>query len=391
MEAGARVQGPSGLPDLIAVDKALGQPGSGAYTVQVVGTNGKGSTSSMLAHALIERGVRVGLFTSPHIYRVNERIRVNHACIEDAPLFNLCEAVAQKEASLGVSLTFFELLTMLALLFFEQQGVDVILLEAGLGGRLDSTRVRTPALNLFTPIDLDHQAILGPTIEDIAKEKAAVIHQGAPALCAVQDPRAMACLKAQAHREKTSLVEVLPLPVAHPTLPGVFQRQNASLALAAAKVVLSALGQQDIELSPAILEGWSWPGRLEICPDPRGGGVVWDVAHNPHAVAAVLDSLSGQRFSLDAVYWFSPVDKDRATILSFLARIGCQLYEVALDETSATAKMSVRGAREAIEQAQNNGQWVLVLGSHRLIAALRPGPPQDQLLDPVPRPPFSPN
>lgn len=391
MEAGARVQGPSGLPDLIAVDKALGQPGSGAYTVQVVGTNGKGSTSSMLAHALIERGVRVGLFTSPHIYRVNERIRVNHACIEDASLFDLCEAVGQKEASLGVMLTFFELLTMLALLFFEQQGVEVIVLEAGLGGRLDSTRVRTPALNLFTPIALDHQAILGPTIEDIAKEKAAVIHQDAPALCAVQNPRAMACLQAQADRVNTSLSEVLPLSVAHPALPGVFQRQNAALALAAANAVLSALGQKNTELSAAILERWSWPGRLEICPAPRGGGVVWDVAHNPHAVAAVLASLSGQPFSLDAVYWFSPLDKDRATIRSSLTRLGCPLHEVALDETSATAKMSVQGARTAIEQAKESGHWVLVLGSHRLIAALRPGPPQDQLLDPVPRTPFSPN
>lgn len=389
MQAGARVKGPSGLPDLIAVDSALGEPGANAYTVQIVGTNGKGSTTSMLAHALIGRGLRVGMFTSPHIFRVNERIRVNQDCIDDASLFDLCERVAAQEQALGVSLTFFELLTMLALLHFHQQQVDVILLEAGLGGRLDSTRVRTPSLNLFTPIALDHQAILGPTIEHIAREKAAVMHHDAPALTAVQSSAAMACLQTKANQVQTTLRQVPPLHPPHPELRGGFQQQNAALALAAAQIILRSRGQRTSDLDATDLQGWSFPGRFDICPSPQGGGVVWDVAHNPHAVQAVLASLEAQPFSLSAVYWFSPVDKDRARIEAALQALGCACYEVAIDETKGPAAIDLHTAKTQIEAAQQRGQWVLVLGSHRLIAALGPGPDSDGIFDPVTRTPFS--
>lgn len=388
MDAGARVKGPSGLPDLIALDSALGEPGSKITTVQVVGTNGKGSTSSMLTHALIANDLKTGLFTSPHIYRVNERMRVNHTCIDDAELFHLCEMVAREEQNLGISLTFFELLTMLALLHFERQGVEVMVLEAGLGGRLDSTRVRTSSLNLFTPIALDHQAILGPTIEHIAREKAAVMHKGAPALTALQSPNALACLQSQANAARTTLRVVPPLSPSYAGLIGAFQQQNAALALSAAKSVLQAQGRSDLDLKPEIFEDWHWPGRLEVCRGPQGGGVVWDVAHNPHAVDAVLQSLSALPFSIDAVYWYSPIDKDRDRILASLEALDCAIHEVALEQSAESTQIDIASAKVQLHQAEKAGQWVLVLGSHRLIAALRPGPEQDHLQDPVARTPF---
>lgn len=390
MAAGARVKGPSGLPDLIALDSALGEPGAKNYTVQIVGTNGKGSTSSMLAHALVAKGLLVGLFTSPHIYRVNERIRVNDRCIDDATLFELCEQVAAQEKALGICLTFFELLTMLALLYFEQQGVDVILLEAGLGGRLDSTRVRLASLNLFTPIALDHQAVLGPTLTHIAQEKAAVMHKGAPALTALQDPTVMRCLQSRANQVQTTLRVVPPLSPAAAHLPGDFQQQNAALALSAAQSILASRGQRSREVDAELLQGWSWPGRLEISPAPQGGGVVWDVAHNPHAVQAVLRSLRTKALSPSAVYCFCPIDKDKAGMLAALHTLACPVYELDLEQKGNAETRSVDQAKQEIDAAQLAGQWVLVIGSHRLIAALRPGPASDQLQDPVARTPFAP-
>lgn len=391
MAAGARVKGPSGLPDLRIIDQALGCPGQGPFVVQVVGTNGKGSTTSMLAHLLGRAGLKVGWFSSPHIYRVNERIRVGQDTIGDADLYRLSEKVCAQESALGVELTFFELLTQIALLYFAESKVDVIVLEAGLGGRLDSTRVRLSNLTLITPIALDHQAILGPTLTHIAQEKAAVIHAKAPVYSAVQDPAAWGVIEAQARACGTELTKVAALERPWPGLHASYQQQNGALALAAAQAVLESCGHSREQASPNTFSqdsfrDWSWPGRMEIQPDPRGGGVVWDVAHNPHAVGALVHALKAQDRVMHSIYWFSAIDKDRSQILKQLATLNATLHELDLDAEGAQAQ--VTQAQAQLQRDLEAGAWILVVGSHRLVAALRPGAVQDGLLDPVQREPF---
>lgn len=384
MSAGARVQDPAGLEELARLDALMGHPGHGATVVQVVGTNGKGSTSSLLAHLVRKGGQRVGLFSSPHLYRVNERIRVDDQLIDDASMYRICEEIAQKEASLGIALTFFELLTMAALAYFEQSQVPVIVLEAGLGGRLDSTRVRQSHLTLVTPIAMDHQSYLGPTLTHIAREKAAVIHKDAPAFTVPQEDEAMSCIQEQARTVGAVLEVVPPLETIRPGLGADYQRINAALAIAGARALGSIQGFAPSEPSDDAFSDWQWPGRQELSPDPRGGGIVWDVAHNPHAVHALIQSLDQDPRKLSRVYWYSAADKDQSKIRDLLGFLGAPIFELALDDP-ALAKSHTQGALAQIEQDLARGDWVLVVGSHRLMSALRPERCADGLVDPLKR------
>lgn len=384
MSAGARVQDPAGLAELARLDALMGHPGQGATIVQVVGTNGKGSTSSLLAHLVRQGGQRVGLFSSPHLYRVNERIRVDDELIGDKALYRICEDIAQKEAALGIALTFFELLTMAALAYFEQTQVPVIVLEAGLGGRLDSTRVRQSHLTLVTPIAMDHQSYLGPTLSHIAREKAAVIHSGAPALTVDQEPEAMSCIQEQAQAVGTTLQIVSPLQTKLEGLGADYQRTNAALAIAGAAALRSLQGLAAQTPSEDAFRNWRWPGRLEASADPRGGGVLWDVAHNPHAVNALIQSLAQDPRELSRVYWYSAADKDQSKIRDLLGSLKVPIFELSLDDPEL-AQPHTRQALEQIENDLAQGRWVLVVGSHRLMSALRPGQRPDGLVDPIKR------
>jgi dihydrofolate synthase/folylpolyglutamate synthase len=359
-----------------AAHAALGSPAAGIPALHVVGTNGKGSTAATAAHALRRRGRRVGLYTSPHLHRVGERIRVDGEAIADEELAGLVERVLAVEAGGGLPrpLTFFEVLTLAALLRFASAGLSAMVLEAGLGGRLDATRIVPFAATLLTPIALDHMAYLGPTVAAIAAEKAAVMEDGAPAFSAPQSAEAAAVLRATAARCGVPLTFVEPLARAPEGLPGAHQRVNAALALAGARVLEPAASAAD-------LDGVRWPGRLER--HALGGGtVLFDAAHNPHGVAALVEHLQANPARRAVLFGCLP-DKDAPAMLAALATLGCPLWLApppgAAYPLAGLARPKARvfaGLEDpALDAARaallaEGGEWV-VCGSHHLVGHVR--------------------
>ena len=358
-----------------AVHAALGSPAAEIPGLHVLGTNGKGSTAAMAAHALQRRGRRVGLYTSPHLHRVGERVRIDGVARTDEEMQVLCDRVLAAEGAGPRPLTFFEVLTLAALLAFETGGVDAMVLEAGLGGRLDATRLGPMsriAATLFTPIALDHMAYLGPTVAAIAGEKAAVMADGAPAFSAPQEPAAAEVLRATATGCGVSLTFVEPLGWA--PLAGVHQRINAGLALAGARVLAP-------EVEEADLEGTVWPGRLERRA-VGGGTVVFDVAHNPHGIATLVAALRESPVRERVVLFGCLADKDGPGMLATLAALDCPLWLAAPAgghvlhapggrDARVFAGLEDPGLAAACSELLARGGELVVCGSHHTVGHLR--------------------
>ena len=267
-----------GLDRIEALLAAIGNPERSMTLAQVAGTNGKGSVSAMLAAMVQATSRRVGLYSSPHLVDLRERIQVGGRPIPEADLADGVDALGTLIARLDA--TMFEALTALALDHFAREGVEVAVLEVGLGGRLDSTTVGRPAVEVITSIDYDHQAYLGSTLEAIAGEKAAIIRSGV-AISARQEPAAEAVVARRAAeagipllvegrdlrvRVRRASMDGQWLDLEGPgwriddvrcALLGVFQPGNALLAAAAAR----ALGADDSAIRRG-LEATSWPGRF---------------------------------------------------------------------------------------------------------------------------------
>lgn len=307
-----------GLERIQAALEALGHPERRYPTVQVAGTNGKGSTCALLASALAAAGWRVGLYTSPHLARFGERIQVGGEPISDSMLEQRLQEVLERypKAREPGELTYFELGTLAALWHFAQERVEVAVLETGLGGRLDATTASCPQVTALTPISMDHLDLLGHTLSAIAGEKAGILKPKVPAVVARQAPEVMEVL------ERTARELGAPLwlegrdfalepegqgllyrgmsaraPGLRLGLRGAHQRQNAALALAC----LELLGPLGLPVSPqALRRGLAevhWPGRLEELPGLRPE-VVLDGAHNPagaEVLAAALEELYPRR------------------------------------------------------------------------------------------------
>jgi len=362
------------LEAVCAAYTALGRPAAGLPSVHVLGTNGKGSTAALCAHALGQRR-RVGLYTSPHLHRVGERVRVGGEAVTDEALQGLVDRVLAV-TDLPRPLTFFEILTLAALLHFAASDAELLVMEAGLGGRLDATRVLRHSVALFTPIDLDHMQYLGPDLVAIAGEKAAVLEDGAPAYSAPQAPEVAMVLRAVASRHGVPLTFVDPLPRAPLGLAGAHQRVNAALALAGARHLDPAISAED-------LDGVRWPGRLERCA-VGGGAVIFDVAHNPHGVAALVAHLETAPVAARALLFGCLADKDAPAMLTRLGRLGCPLWIApppgAAPELGALA--AAHGAQAfagvddprllgAIDGWLTGGGELVICGSHHLVGHLR--------------------
>lgn len=294
-----------GLGRVRAALERLGNPQRALRVLHVAGTNGKGSTCALAASCLSQRW-RTGLYTSPHLVRVNERFKVNGDDIEDEVLGR---RVAELVEVLGVDhqLTYFELGTLVAFCHFAREQVDIAVLETGLGGRLDATTACAPLVTAITPVDFDHTEYLGSTIEAIAREKAGIVKPSVPLVISAQRPEALTVLEAVAFDAGAPVlvegrdfrgdgtrwegrrwrIDGLELP-----LHGPHQRQNLSVALAC----LEQLEEQGFPLTEqAVRDGvraTRWPGRLEeVSTQPP---IVLDGAHNPAGVAALLGALSAE-------------------------------------------------------------------------------------------------
>jgi dihydrofolate synthase/folylpolyglutamate synthase len=313
---------------------ALGNPERAFPSVLIAGTNGKGSTASTLASILHASGLKTGLYTSPHLVRINERIRLDGAPIGDddfALLHDVAGRTAERlvgEGDLPWHPSFFEMLTAMAFEYFARSRPDIVVLEVGMGGRLDATNVVEPRVSIVTDVSLDHQKFLGETIQEIAREKAGIIRPGGvvvtlPQLAAANEVIGNAILDAEARavnavpyvppvspgnqyftssqhgdskcpRQQYSLEALGNTIAVDSPLIGRHQLRNMALAIAAA---VELREQGFAQITPGSIERGiretHWPGRFQvIAPGAKGPEFVLDVAHNPAGAWALRSTLS---------------------------------------------------------------------------------------------------
>jgi dihydrofolate synthase/folylpolyglutamate synthase len=306
------------LDEIRVLLSALGNPHRRFPSVLIAGTNGKGSTAATLASILTASGQRTGLYTSPHLARVNERIRLDRLEIDDEAFARLyfrvhdCAQQLVLDERLPQIPSFFEILTAQALLYFAESRVDIAVLEVGMGGRLDATNIVDPLLSVITDISLDHTEWLGSTIAAITREKAGILRRDGTLVTLPQHPQANQVLgevatelgvrgvSAAPYMPPTAAatgpysVEALGAPIlVDSPLAGAHQHRNLALAIAAAVELATNPG---FPITPAAIEEGirqtRWPARLERI---QKAGVTWvlDVAHNPAGAWALRAGLSG--------------------------------------------------------------------------------------------------
>lgn len=379
----------------------------GAVTIVVGGTNGKGSTCAMLEAMLLSAGYKVGLYTSPHLLDFNERARVNGESASDAAL---AEQFAAVDAARGeTSLTYFELTTLAILRLFAQAGLDAVILEVGLGGRLDAVNIVDADCAIVTSVDLDHVEWLGDDREKIGWEKAHIYRPGKPAICA--DPMPPQSLVDYAESIGADLWRFgrdynyagdkqqwnyggrsqRRNALAYPALRGANQLLNASAALAALEALRDRLPvpQQAVRLGLLQVQ---LPGRFQILPGQPT--VILDVAHNPHAAAVLADNLDNMGFYPYTYAVFGMLnDKD---IDGVIARLGDRIDHWycaglpgprGLSGEELAARLRARGAREdkdssvqacadpaaafaAARERMGEGDRILVFGSFLTVAGV---------------------
>ena len=319
------------LANIRALSSQMGDPWKKFRSVHIAGTNGKGSTAAITESILRSAGIRTGLYTSPHLEHINERIRIAGANLSDqefAEAFTRLHQLIEQMLSSGAlpaHPTFFECLTAMAFDVFARANVEIAVLEVGMGGRLDATNIVTPAVSVITQIDFDHEAYLGHSIEQIAFEKAGIIKRGIPVVTSAEDTVALEVIRRRAAELSAPIVEIdraycvellasdirgsraqissrendFDATISVP-LPGKFQVRNAVTALATVRL----LAQNGVKISDAqIVDGITrvrWPGRLEqISAHPD---VFLDGTHNPagaRELAAFLDeNFAGRKIYL---------------------------------------------------------------------------------------------
>ncbi len=398
-----------GLQRVATVFQEIHRSSPPLTVITVAGTNGKGSSVAMLEAILAAAGYRVGSYTSPHIHRYNERIRIAGAYVDDR---SLCEAFQRIDDARGsTSLTYFEFGTLAALDLFYRAELDVLLLEAGLGGRLDAVNVVDADLALITSIDIDHTEWLGEDRNTIAREKAGIFRRGKPAVCS--DPQPPPALQASAealqahfyqrgnefaivhHLEhwdwRSSVAGITPrnaLPL--PALRGEHQLDNAAGVLMALGLLAERLPVSQSEIRQGLL-AVSLAGRFQVVP----GEVSWvcDVAHNPQSARVLADTLRGLPTlptlpgsgEMHAVVGLQ-ADKDLAGVLTPLLPLishwhlanlpsprGATAVQIqaVLEELGTRASMhtygSVAKACEAADAMARPGERVLVFGSFQTL------------------------
>ena len=335
--------------------------------ITVGGTNGKGSTCAILEATLLAAGYRVGCYTSPHIIRYNERVRIDGRMLDDAAL---CAGFAAVEAARAEqALTYFEFGTLAAVWSFSQAKLDVAILEVGLGGRLDAVNVFEPDVAIVTTVDLDHQDYLGDTREKIGFEKAGIFRSQKPAICADADPPASLVQHAQACEAQLLRIgqdfaaQLTPeswtytgpqgarAALPYPSMRGTQQIANAAAAITALGCLREQLPVSQAHLRNGLLSA-RLPGRFQVLPGRPT--VILDVAHNPQAARILADNLRAQRVSGKTYAVFGMLqDKDIAAVIDAV--------KGQIDAWCIGSLSGARGANAAMLETllQKAGQTVL--------------------------------
>jgi len=319
-----------GLDNTRRLAALAGDPHQRLRFIHVAGTNGKGSTCAMIEAIYRAAGLRVGLFTSPHLVSFRERIQVNRQLIPEADLARLTADVRAKNGA--EPLTLFEFTTVLALAWFAEQQCDLVIWETGLGGRLDATNIVTPLASVITQIGFDHEQWLGDTLAKIAAEKAGIIKPGVPVFTATDDPGARAVIAATAQNLGAPLTWVdaaaaaqFPLAVG---LAGQHQKINATLACATVAGLQSVIPVEPDAIRQGLVSV-EWPGRLQLLRLANGAEILLDGAHNA-AGAAVLRAALETDFAgrKPTLIFGSLADKKWVDICGILAPLAYQIITV---------------------------------------------------------------
>ena len=360
-----------GLERISTILRALGNPDENMPVVHVAGTNGKGSTAAFLSSIVAAGGYRVGLFTSPHLIRFTERMRINGADIAEDAVVRLAQRVIKVAPP---ETTFFEIVTAMAFLHFAEEGVRLAIMEAGMGGRLDATNSASGILSVITPISLDHCRYLGETVADIAREKAGVIKPGRPVVVAAQDAEALSVI-ARSCAEMDSpcyLADVdfvsswgpeglnyrgLNTRIAgvSPGIPGRYQAVNAAVALCAAELLTIQGFALDASALRRGIESARWPGRMERFGDAPG--IILDGAHNAAGAEALAEALADVPHARLFLVVGVMGDKDVECILAPLLPLADSVFAVcpALERalpSDELASLCRKGGAKAIDAGE---------------------------------------
>ncbi len=401
-----------GLESMSALLESLGRPQDALPILHVAGTNGKGSVCALVAATLQAAGLKVGLYTSPHLVRFNERIRLQGRPIDDealGELFGTIEPALEKvRLQTGRELTFFEVTTALALVYFQRMGAQAVVLETGLGGRLDATNVCRPLTTVITRIGIDHAEYLGTTLAAIAGEKAGIIKQRCPVICGAMPEDALAVIRAVAAERRAPLIsapeavrvrrvegslegQVLAIEsssqdygrVRLPLL-GRHQWENCATAVAALETFADTAGLDcDVQWIRKGFAAVEWPGRLQVLS--REPVTILDGAHNPDAARTLVETIRELAGS-HPVGWVCGMcaDKDSAGFWKALGRAGTRCWCVPLrtgrsrppEELATLARCAgweasvgtVAGALSAARDwALREDGWVVIAGSLYLV------------------------
>jgi dihydrofolate synthase/folylpolyglutamate synthase len=382
-----------GLENTFKLAALAGNPQNKLRFIHVAGTNGKGSTCAMLESIYRAAGLRVGLFTSPHLVSFRERIQVNRELISEVDVVRLVAELRglplerrspdrlepaatfyqRADREIGAPMaardacpTFFEFVTMMALKYFAEQKCDLVIWETGLGGRLDATNIVTPLASVITNIGLDHQQWLGETLEKIAAEKAGIIKPGVPVITATEKSEALRVIEEIAGAKNAPLVKVGQASRLSPSkktkksetgatpvlpLPGEHQRLNAALALATVEVLQNKIPVGEKQVRDG-LEKVNWPGRMQLITTPSGQKILLDGAHNPDGAEALCAALkAGFPESKPTIILGVFRDKDSASMCHSLAPLAGRivLTPVHSERTEDPARLA-SACREANSQ-----------------------------------------
>lgn len=366
-----------GLDRITRLLELIGNPHHGINYFHIAGSNGKGSTASFLASILMEAGYKVGLYTSPHLVRFNERIRINNHEIDDeyiAGFINSIEKIIEE-----LKPTFFEITTALAFQYFYVNKPDYVVLETGLGGRLDATNVVDPLASVITSISLEHTNILGETIGKIASEKAGIIKNNKPVFTGALPDEAMQVINLRAKEMNSRLIsfnefatfnyDKVSIALKNKTiniyrtgLIGSHQFHNSALAV---KVANDILGINDISVINKglmnVIANTGIQGRYEILSTrPK---VIFDAAHNPEGLQAFINEFSGEyKLYKNRILLFGAMrDKDIGSMLRLVSPYFTRIYGVQPDYDRAAS------VDEIVEIANKNNVFVIPLKNYDII------------------------
>jgi dihydrofolate synthase/folylpolyglutamate synthase len=361
------------MPGLARIKKLLlylGSPEKDLNVIHIAGTNGKGSTAAFIESIYRKAGYKTALYTSPHFFHFNERIKINGRAVSTYELEEMIvevKAAAEKlkaKKKYGEA-SFFEVVTALALLYFKRHQAEVVILETGLGGRLDATNViKRPLLSIITNIDLEHTSILGNTVEEISAEKAGIIKDKSKVLTAVEDSEALKVIEDKAAKVSSELIkldaeydkisssgnlhnnqlELFNNGISKKydlSLLGIYQARNAALAVKTADLLKDILPVSEDNIKSGLLSVF-WPGRMQkITENPL---IIIDAAHNPSAFKKLADSIRASESEFDNIHFIFSVLNDKnieKMLINFLSFKNNLKFYLAENSSFRTIKLDM--------------------------------------------------